>query len=218
MPSAASAAWRRAEFAHAYSLPRTPRRWRTSSSNRASACRSARTNVSAVKPYTPIVASLGTTGSSHATTSAGETPSASCHNRREPDRTRAEDRRDQRVIGENPIDERPPGERAARADTSLPGRKRPKKSGRLRNGCSVSAMPSAPTSMHTAERSAPIEPLSQSPSVSVRTRAGARCGARTNPRSRPRTDRRWRRCSRARRPQHPRTRGMHASGRPRARP
>src|SRR4051794_12410216 len=56
MPASASAACRRRAFAHAYSLPRTARRWRTSSSCRTSAARSSSKNRAAVKPYTPIVA------------------------------------------------------------------------------------------------------------------------------------------------------------------
>src|SRR3954463_11687857 len=65
MPASASAACRRFEFAHAYSLPRTPRRWRTSSTRGTSAARNAARNDSPEKPYTPIVATRRTFLSSH---------------------------------------------------------------------------------------------------------------------------------------------------------
>jgi hypothetical protein len=56
MPASASAACSRCALAHAYSLPRTPRRWRTSISSPTPASRSAARNVPALKPYTPTVA------------------------------------------------------------------------------------------------------------------------------------------------------------------
>src|SRR4051794_29617707 len=65
MPAAASAFCSRAELAHAYSLPRTPRRWRTSRSSFTLAARSASRNSSSVEPYTPIVTTERTAGSSH---------------------------------------------------------------------------------------------------------------------------------------------------------
>src|SRR4051812_46241944 len=75
MPAAASARCRRCEFAHAYWGPRTPRRWRTSSTNGRSSPLSAVRKESRSQSWTPIVATSAGTGFvvPHPTTACGPT-------------------------------------------------------------------------------------------------------------------------------------------------
>src|ERR1700749_141608 len=62
MRASARRRWSRCALAHAYSVPRTPRRWRTSTTTVTPAWSSAEMKLSPLKRYTPIVAIRGIDG------------------------------------------------------------------------------------------------------------------------------------------------------------